>query len=191
MSVCECAVSGNVLEFPCQKKNLGYSQDKLGTQLKPSTSSTLNQRGAVPQGLNAATEPGAKTGSGQSPRLWMVMDQGWSPTRGSGAYEARHRAGDKLSVCWREVHVLCSSGQDQAHKDELKWSPWAMGRGAGLYPLCRAIRAYWYPHGTGRLSTETLLPEAEVKNHGGLQLQVEGYLLIRFRMLLHHSLLSK
>lgn len=55
MPVCECAVSGNVLELPCQKKHLGYSQDKLGSQVNPST----NEQGAVPQGLNTDAEPGA------------------------------------------------------------------------------------------------------------------------------------
>lgn len=102
------------------------------------------------------------------------MDQGCSPTRGSGADGARGSAGDQLPACWREVHLPCSSGQDWAPKDELKWSPWATGRGEGRWPLHRAIRAYWYPQGTERLSTETLLPEAEVKNHVGL--------LIKFRM---------
>jgi len=107
------------------------------------------------------------------------MDQGWSPVRGSGADRARDRAGDKLPACWRDVHLPCSSGQDWAPKNELKLSPWAMGRDAGGYPLRRATGAYWYPQGTGRLSTETLVPEAGVKKHVGLP--------IRFRMLLHHS----
>lgn len=110
------------------------------------------------------------------------MDQGWIPARGSGADSARDSAGDKIPACWTDVHLLWSSGQDWAPKNELKWNPCAMGRGPGRYPLLRAIRAYWYPGSTGRL-TETFLPEAEVKKHVGL--------LTRFRMLLHHSLLSK
>lgn len=69
MPGCECTVGGNVLEFPCQKKDLGYRQDKLGTQLKASTSSALNQWGAVPQGLNTAAELGARSKLWQKPKV--------------------------------------------------------------------------------------------------------------------------
>lgn len=123
------------------------------------------------------------TGSSKSPRQGEVMEQGWSPTRESGAHGARESAENKLPTCWREMQLPCSPGQDWAPMEKLNWSPWTMVRGTGRCPLCKAIRAYWYLHKPDRLSAETLLPEAEVKSH------IE--LLIRFRVLLHQSLSSK
>lgn len=96
-----------------------------------------------------------------------VMDQ-WCESSQQVRNWWGQSAGDKLSACWRELQLPCSSGQVWALKDGLKWSPQAMGRGADRYPLCRAVRTHWYPQGTGRLSTETLLPKAKVKKHIGL-----------------------
>lgn len=113
------------------------------------------------------------------------MDQQWSPVSRSGTDGARHGAGDKLSACWRELELPRSSGQSWALKDELKWSPQAMGRGAGRYLLCKAVRTRWYPQGTDRLSTEILLPKAKVKKHIGL---LKFRFRFRFRMVWSHRI---
>lgn len=83
------------------------------------------------------------------------MDQGWSPTRGSGADGARESAENKMPTCWRGMQLSCSPGQDWAHRARLNWSPWTTGRGTGRCPLCKAIRAYWYLHNPDRLSKKT------------------------------------
>lgn len=68
MPMCKCAISGDVLEFPCQKKYLGCSQDKPGTQVNPNTNSALIHQGAVPQGTNTASELGAGNRLQQKPK---------------------------------------------------------------------------------------------------------------------------
>lgn len=103
MPVCKHADSGNVLEFPCQKKTLGYSEDKLETQVNPSTSSTLNQQGAVLQGLNTAADLGAWNRVRQKPKARWGDRPGIESSQG-----VRSRWGQRQ--CWRQATCMLERG---------------------------------------------------------------------------------